>query len=367
MDCSESCPSERKTAQSLFMSRILQEIVDSGNVNQRDSFTYTPLHKVCLHSLGSSESVSFMLNNGANVHAISESGDTPLHMACCRSAIDLGMISVLLAAGAAINSVNSDGDTPLIKLSNAPAKGRNEAMLMLLEAGANVNAVGKRGSALHVSCKCLELTRSTIELLLRQGASVHLRDIRGRTPLYVCCSRHPECTDVIAILQKAGSDCCESECGSSCLHAAAACPLVCVRTLDLLAQEGADINIMTAPYGRLPLHGAASNGNAVAVQWLMQRHRLDGTVDAAVNSRDSEGQTPFECACARPFENEEKRRVLAVFAMFGACEEDCAAPALAHLTRDMLSFVLEENSKAQRAKLLQFLFGYALLDADSDL
>lgn len=109
----------------------------------------------------------------------SHDGWTPLHLAAFFGHVELG--KGLLNRGAAVDerSTNPMKNTPL---HAAAAGAQLEAMRLLLENGANVNAQQHGGwTALHAAAQTGN--REMLELLLAHGAHVYARAENNQTPL----------------------------------------------------------------------------------------------------------------------------------------------------------------------------------------
>ena len=140
---------------------------------------YTPLHWACSShfSLDEIEVVKLLLSRGADVNLKSKYGHTPLHLAAIKTASNPDKIDVLVHAGANVNAMNSSGETPL---HNATDFAHFKAAKRLIEAGADVNAHGRRKGTCHgytplhraVSVHGDHDERlKTIDLLLAKGAN----------------------------------------------------------------------------------------------------------------------------------------------------------------------------------------------------
>jgi hypothetical protein len=118
-----------------------------ADVNAKDSYGDTPLHKACYYE--HKAIISLLLENGANVNAKSDNGETLLHWAI-RHGLK-AVISLLLENGANVNVKDNDGDTPLHK---AYYYGYKAIVSLLLEKRADMNAKGNSGwTPLHVASK----------------------------------------------------------------------------------------------------------------------------------------------------------------------------------------------------------------------
>jgi ankyrin repeat protein len=104
------------------------------------------------------------------------------------------IIKALLQAGGDLHLTTSDGTTPLMvaaglgRATYTPRQPRGdrspngeEAVKVLLEAGANINAVNEADfSALHGAA--YRGLNEVVQYLVEQGANIDARDFRGRTP-----------------------------------------------------------------------------------------------------------------------------------------------------------------------------------------
>uniref|UniRef100_A0A672JKQ9 Serine/threonine-protein phosphatase 6 regulatory ankyrin repeat subunit C-like n=1 Tax=Salarias fasciatus TaxID=181472 RepID=A0A672JKQ9_SALFA len=178
---------------------------------------------------------------------------TPLHCALVNGHDVAANLLVKTVGPQAASAVDAKGRTPL----HAAAHSGNVAGLQLvLDQGAEVNAVDKRGSsALMVAASCGQT--SAVEFLLHKAKpDLTLVDVNNNTALHLACSKGHEM-----------------------------CAL-------LILGEIADSSLINARNNALqmPLHIAARKGLATVVQVLLSR-------GAAVMAVDEEGHTPA-LACA---------------------------------------------------------------------
>ena len=123
---------------------------------------------------GELEKVASLLDAGANVNARSEYGETPLHVAAIKC--DLDVVKALIAAGADVNAKTNPGAPqerpPLHRFIPMNTKGMEQAVGLLLEAGADPNLTNELGeNALDIAVKMGES---------RAGAAQKLRDAGGK-------------------------------------------------------------------------------------------------------------------------------------------------------------------------------------------
>ena len=127
---------------------------------------------------GHVESVSALLEAGANVHASSSNGRTALYGAALKGNIEV--LRVLLTAGANVDQGRSDGGwTPLI---SAAEYGHVNILHALIEAGANLDLAAVDGmTALHWAV--LKGHLLAVKLLVGAGAGLDHKSLTGDTPL----------------------------------------------------------------------------------------------------------------------------------------------------------------------------------------
>jgi len=133
------------------------------------------------------------LNAGANVNARDPRGRSPLMAAVVNGR--RAMVDLLIQHGANVNAVGSrGGDTPLIL---AASEGETIIGRALIRAGARVNYQNNDGdTALIVASAGGEI--GMVEELVRAGANVNLRENYGHTALYHAETRgHRRCANYL--------------------------------------------------------------------------------------------------------------------------------------------------------------------------
>ena len=201
----------------------------------------------------------------------------------------------------------------------AVENGQIEAVRMLLSRGPVVGS-GLRNqelqTPLHVACAVER--DDVVRLLISAGADPNARDVRGRTPLYICCSGRPRtlramlgAADVdlpdadswtpvhaaawygdrfsLRLLLEAGASVdLKNDDGYTALHVVAPTPSFTPIFADLL-DAGFGVNVRSHA-GYTPLHIAAINGNVAHVKALLATKRAD------LGARTNDGNTPLHLA-----------------------------------------------------------------------
>lgn len=132
----------------------MTELLDAGaDIDSADSFG-SPLHWAILNK--HDDAAELLISRGAEIDRLTDALGSPLHAAVQRGL--LAQVRLLLANGAAVDVRDKDGKTPL---HLAAFGGRTEIAQALIEAGADVNAIGSNAhgaawgegqfSALHVA------------------------------------------------------------------------------------------------------------------------------------------------------------------------------------------------------------------------
>lgn len=207
---------------------------------------------------------------------------------------DLRRVDALLTAGINPNALLSPeyaalgipGDAPL---ATAIRNGQARLLERLLRAGADLNARTLRGTtALHLAAGDAACTA----VLLRAGADVQARDALGRTPLHRAVQKGQ--LDVARLLLKAGVDPNASDCdGQTPLHDAVRNGSL--ELVRLLLDHGAAVDA-TGLYGETALHVAAQTGRQELVGLLLDAGAPPGPADEF-------GSTPLHRAVAGDHES----------------------------------------------------------------
>jgi len=134
--CSQLCNENWWANSSLKI--IEAKLTDSKNLNIRDDFGFRPLHFAVQN--GEKEKVQLLLSAGVNTNAKTDYGFTPLYFAVGKKG-DLEIIKMLIKFGSPLNVKDKNGITPL----HYAAWGSSEKIILLLNAGADKNAITKSG------------------------------------------------------------------------------------------------------------------------------------------------------------------------------------------------------------------------------
>jgi ankyrin repeat protein len=204
----------------------------------------------------------------AQAHAQAQVG-TDLFVAVRNN--DLRALQTAIAAKADLNTPGPRGVTPLM---HAAAFGSPQAVKMLIDAGANVNATDGFGATALVWAAG---DAAKARMLVEAGADVQARTTNGRTPLIVAAAHDGNARTVRLLLERGAKVNSADEQGDTALLVAAQADAL--DTVKLLLERGADPND-TNKGGYTPLLNASANGSAAMMRLLLTR-------GARVNARNT--------------------------------------------------------------------------------
>ncbi|XP_008207655.1 ankyrin-3-like [Nasonia vitripennis] len=259
--------------------------------------------------------IELVIDHGADVNArdatdcnkAAACGCTALHLAVEYGRVK--MAEMLLEKGAEVNAVRGPRLTPMLEITRT--KAADELLPLLLKYGANVNASDEVGkNALHhlasAPVEYVNLARAFIEM----GVSLDDRTKDGHLqPMHLAVYRgHNKLMNLF--FDHGANVNSRMAYGDFPLKLATRCndPEV----LLTLLKRGANIDA-TDNHGRTALHIACENSNLEKIKML-----LSVGADAFVGDRY--GQTPFEIVCGQNFiENPSTRPMLKMLALAKAC------------------------------------------------
>jgi ankyrin repeat protein len=225
---------------------------------------------------GDTRAVGKMLaENPGLVHARDRAGSTPLHHAAGFGT--LATMQLLLDKGADVNAVNKRRSTPAFWAVYDEAKVR-----LLLERGANINAKTSDGRALVHQAASIENGTPLLRLLLNKGADPNATTLTGMTALMAASGRANLESMRLLIERKVNVNARNAAGATALLPAAQTGNAQAVR---LLLEKGADPNLRTKRNDSA-LGDAATAGVEETVQLLLDR-------GAEVNVRDIRGYSPL--------------------------------------------------------------------------
>jgi ankyrin repeat protein len=155
----------------------------NANYNYRINDGITPLHAASRG--GHIGFMEFLIEQGADVNIKNASGSTPLHEAVRSGKIDA--IKKLLTHNVDINAQDARGNSVLhLAIRDVPLDTHREIVnILLAQPGINPSLWDEYGdSPLHATIT-LNKDPEIIKVLLKKGSDVNVRNIEGKTPLYM--------------------------------------------------------------------------------------------------------------------------------------------------------------------------------------
>jgi len=156
----------------------IESLLASGaSVDESDLFLGTALHIAV--SQGNVDIARILIDQGADLEAVSElRGARALHLAANFGAVP--MLALVLDSGADTESRDDDGRTPLFR---AAAQGHTEAVRLLLDRGAEVDAREGTKDRTPLMEAAFYGKFDVVRVLVTHGADINAADASGRTPL----------------------------------------------------------------------------------------------------------------------------------------------------------------------------------------
>lgn len=293
--------------------------VNPKAINALNEEGFTPLHYAAKNK--HRDIVAILLKSGADVSIPTVKDKRyPLHLAA--SAGDLEITKMLVEAGADINSREIDDETPLYyaaypghldivrylldkgaslkgeytKINTSPlayaiSNGKSDVAKLLIERGADV-VIDHPDGFTYMHRAAFSADETVIALLAKKGLDVNAQLIEQKqTPLYGAAG-HGNIAAAKALISLGAKVNSANADGRTPLFIAAYFSQLPI--INLLAENGADINTRESIYGYTPLHAAALKGDTKTVKFLLSK-------GADVNTGDNLQRTPLQLAARYGF------------------------------------------------------------------
>ena len=259
----------------------LQAIISHGvDVNAKDKNNVTALMIASLK--GNLDAINILLNAEADASICNAESDTCLHYATfgdCSSEV----LQAIICHAADVNAANKYSQTPL---QIACQEGAEDAIIVLLNAGADPNFAGPNGdTCLHYVARKFS-SPEVLKAIISHGVDVYATDKDNRTALMIACMKGN--INAINVLLNAGADLKIADAGANtCLHYAVK-NNCCTEVLQAIISHGVVVNAICKD-NRTALMIACEEGNKDVINVLL-------TAGADPNIADADGETCLHCA-----------------------------------------------------------------------
>ena len=269
---------------------VLSCLIENGaDVNLSTDKNRTPLMTACEY--GHVNTVTFLIEHGANVNLQDWTGLTAVHYAV-RGSQACEILSCLMENGADVDAKTCGGLTPLMI---AAERGDTKVATFLIEHGANVDLPDKIGAtALCYALKCPGNLCEVGSCLIENGADINACiNYNCCTPLMMACEKtvNDQLNALTFLIEHGAIVNLQDIHGSTALH-------YVVQensgfhepyeVLDYLIQNGADINAQSN-HGRTPLMRAIDLSEEDTASFLIKQ-------GANLDLQDKNGDTAFHYA-----------------------------------------------------------------------
>ncbi|WP_264719707.1 ankyrin repeat domain-containing protein [Wolbachia endosymbiont (group B) of Eucosma cana] len=263
--------------------RILRFLIaKGGDINVTISTVYlsTPLHIAA--AANEAEVVQFLLDNGANINATNYKGFTPLYLASFYCHLDMVKLLLFNSADTSIKDVNGKTASDVVggyrrNMCDSDARRKIASML---EHTAKVSSIGTIQTVLEMgnNYSTTDVTSKKAELFIDElFAAINI----GNFQKVEKCIKEAESIGIKSEILSSERH------GIKPIHFTTdKCDL---KILQLLLNEGADINATNTEYFNTSLHIAAINGKLEIAQFLIDS-------GANINATNYKGFTPLYLA-----------------------------------------------------------------------
>ncbi|XP_062278193.1 B-cell lymphoma 3 protein homolog [Scomber scombrus] len=160
----------------------------------------TPLHLAVITQ--QANMVEVLLRAGADPAALDRNGQTALHLCCEYDQRDcLSVVLSLSTSSTCLEIRNYEGLSPL---HLAVLRGHKDLSMMLLEAGADINAMDIKSGQSPLMHAVESNNADMVHFLIESGCDVNSQSYSGNTALHSACGRGQ--VDTVRLLLKSGAD-----------------------------------------------------------------------------------------------------------------------------------------------------------------
>lgn len=235
---------------------------------------------------GNLKAFKYFVSIGANINIINKYGDTPVHFLSLTRKCFNETLSMLLENGADINAKSESGTTPLLY---AAFQGRSELELkQMVEVGADWKICNNYGNTvLHLATEAGNY--KAFQYFASLGANTNATNNNGETPIHFLRWTRTNFKEMLNLLLKHGADInAKSKSGNTVLLNAVF-QRKSVNVLKQLVDNGADWKASSSN-GKSVVRLAIEGGNIEALKYFV-------SIGADIHQRNNEGEMPAHFIC----------------------------------------------------------------------
>nr|XP_009667348.1 PREDICTED: ankyrin repeat and SOCS box protein 3 isoform X1 [Struthio camelus australis]XP_009667349.1 PREDICTED: ankyrin repeat and SOCS box protein 3 isoform X1 [Struthio camelus australis]XP_009667350.1 PREDICTED: ankyrin repeat and SOCS box protein 3 isoform X1 [Struthio camelus australis]XP_009667351.1 PREDICTED: ankyrin repeat and SOCS box protein 3 isoform X1 [Struthio camelus australis]XP_009667352.1 PREDICTED: ankyrin repeat and SOCS box protein 3 isoform X1 [Struthio camelus austra len=244
--------------------KMLRKLIKRGySIDVPDNRGWMPIHEAAVHN--SSECLRLLICAAPSDNYIKSEtfeGMCALHLSASHGCLE--SVSILLEAGADPNEVTTEATTPLFL---AVENGHSGIVKLLLQYGANINGHHSWSGWNSLHQASFQGYTEIIKILLEKGANKECEDDFGITPLFVAAQYGKLESLRMLVSYGANINCQAKDKATPLLIAAQEGHAKCA---ELLLSKGADPNLYcNEEEWQLPIHAAAEMGHKNILELLL--------------------------------------------------------------------------------------------------
>nr|XP_046254258.1 B-cell lymphoma 3 protein homolog [Scatophagus argus] len=175
-------------------------LLDRRSLDIHNNLRQTPLHLAVITQ--QAKMVETLVREGANPAVMDRNGQTAIHLCCEYNQPDC--LSIVLSCLSSLTCLEIRNYQGLSPLHLAVLRGHKDLARMLLDAGANINAMDIKSGQSPLMHAVESNNADMVHFLIECGCDVNSQSYSGNTALHSACGRGQ--VDTVRLLLKSGAD-----------------------------------------------------------------------------------------------------------------------------------------------------------------